>query len=61
VAIHSRRLDQAELGDVARDGRLGDIEALRAERIDDLALAPDRARRDELADRLLALLRVWLS
>ena len=56
VAVGAGRLDQAELGDVARDGRLGDLEALRAQRIDDLALAADRARHDEVADRPLALL-----
>ena len=61
MAFGARRLDQAELGDVARDGRLGDVEALRAERVDHLALAPDRARGDQLADRSLALLLVVVA
>ena len=55
VAVGAGRLDQAELGDVARDRRLGHLEALRAEGVDDLALAADRPRRDELADGALAL------
>ena len=55
VAVGAGRLDQPELGDVARDGRLGHGEALRAEGVDDLALAADRPRRDQLADGALAL------
>src|SRR4029078_2494008 len=41
-------------GDVAADGGLGHIETLHRERVDQFALAADRARRDELADRALA-------
>ena len=55
MAVGAGRLDQAELGDVARDRRLGHLEALRAEGVDDLALAADRSRADQLADRALAL------
>ena len=55
MAVGAGRLDQPELGDVARDRRLGHREALRAEGVDDLALAADRSRRDQLADRPLAL------
>ena len=37
------------------DGRLGHLEALRAQRVGELALAADRCARDELADRPLAV------
>ena len=42
VAVGARRLEQAELGDVAADRRLGDVEALLDEGVDELALAADR-------------------
>ena len=42
VAVGARRLEQAELGDVAADRGLGDVEALLGERVDELALAADR-------------------
>ena len=45
VAVGARRLVQPELGDVARDGRLGDLEALLGQGVDDLALAADRRGR----------------
>ena len=54
VAVGARRLHEPELGDVARHGRLGDREALGGEGVHDLALAADRPRRDQLADRPLA-------
>ena len=54
VPVGARRLEQPELGDVARDGGLGDGEALLGERVDELALAADRPRHHELADGPLA-------
>ena len=54
VAVGAGRLDQAELRDVARDGRLGHGEALFGEGVDELALAADRTGHDQFADRPLA-------
>ena len=47
-------LDQPELGDVARDRRLGRAEAALAERGGELLLGADRALLDQVADRPLA-------
>ena len=55
VAVAARDLDQAELGDVARDRRLGDRVAAPAELLGELALAADRHPGDQLADGPLAI------
>ena len=47
-------LDQAQLGDVAADRRLGRPEAALAERGGELLLRPDRPLGDQVADRPLA-------
>ncbi len=53
VAVGAGRLEQPELGDVAADGGLGDIEPLLGQRIHEFPLAPDRTRNDELTDGAL--------
>src|SRR5215210_6657039 len=54
MAILARSLEQAELGDVAADGRLRDIEPLLHEGIDQLALAAHGTRCHQLPDGPLA-------
>jgi hypothetical protein len=49
----ARDLDQAKLGDVARDGGLGGPEATLAERGRELLLGPDGALVHEIPDRTL--------
>ncbi len=60
-AARGAHLDEPELGDVAGDGRLDDLEAVRAERVGELGLGRDLALADQAQDRALALAAVLRS
>ena len=54
-AVRRRHLRQAQLTDVAGQGRLSDIEALGLEQLAQLLLARHRLRPDDLQDGRMAL------
>ena len=60
-AVAGPHLDEAELRDVARDGRLDGVEALLAQRVDDLLLRAEPALLDEPENRALAVVSAHAS